>query len=147
MNDTGDSTVDLKRRALWAALFTIALGASAAGRGDERPPAPGGREEAGGESSRRKQRDEFVSGVEKDLAAARERLDRMKRDASRASGKARADLQGALRSLERQHRAVRSRLARLKAATAERWTSLEDGVRTDLNRLKQSLRKHEKDAT
>jgi len=95
------------------------------------------------DSSTRKERDDFVNGVEKELAAARERLDSMKRDIRHASGKARTDMQSALHSLERQHRAVRGKLSRLKATAGDKWMSLKEGVQTELERLKQSLRKRD----
>jgi hypothetical protein len=135
----------MRRRAVGAALLAAVFVAGWAAGGEDRGPPGGGK--AGGDAASRKERDDFVGGVEKELSAARQRIDQMKRDVVHASGKARADLQAALHSLERQHRVVRSKLSRLKSATAEKWSGLKEGVETDLNKLKQSLHKHDADAT
>jgi len=141
LHDTEVSPPSPGRRTACAALIALL---AAAGVGAEERAAGAG---PGGETASRRERDEFVSGAEKELAAARQRLDQMKHDVAHASGKARTDLQNAVHTLERQQRVVRAKLSRLKSATLEKWTSLKEGVESDLGKLRQSLHKHDADKT
>jgi hypothetical protein len=135
------TVADRKRRAACAVLAVLVLGAVTARAGESSGESGSG--SAPHDGSARKERDEFVNGVEKDLAAARDRVNQMKQDIRHATGKARADLQSGVKSLEHQQSTVRSKLARLKAAAADKWTAFKEGVQTEVEKLKQSLHKHD----
>jgi hypothetical protein len=137
---TSIQTIAKARRIALATIGASLIGAmTVSAFGESRPP----NTVNGAATQQRKEKDDFVTSVQKDLAVARSKLDQMKRDARHASGQARSDLKSAWRSLERQHSVVRGKLARLKSAAGDKWTSLKDGVQTELDKLKQSLRKRE----
>ena len=97
---------------------------------------------AGGvESSAKKERDEFVAAMDKELGELQAKIADLRREVTKASGKARAALEQQITALEAETRSAEQKLADIKSATVETWKALQAGMKATLDHLKQSVQK------
>jgi hypothetical protein len=95
----------------------------------------------GGESVAKKDRDEFVAAMEKDLGELRAKIADLKMEVKKASGKARTTLEQQITALEEEAKSAEQKLADIKSATLEKWRALQQGMKSTFDHLKQSVQK------
>ena len=136
---------------LFSLVFVgLLAGLSACKKLDEVPLPKAGTEEAkqqpqavagGVESATKKERDEFVAAMEKDLGELKAKIADLKTEVTKASGKAKVALEQQVKALEEETKSAEQKLADIKSATVEKWKDLQAGMTAALDHLKQSVQK------
>jgi hypothetical protein len=93
------------------------------------------------ESAAKKERDEFVAAVEKDLGELKAKIASLRSEGVKTSGKARAAMEQQITALEQEAKSAEQKLADTKSATVERWKDLQAGTKATLDHLRQSVQK------
>ena len=95
----------------------------------------------GVQSAAKKERDEFVAAMEKDLGELKAKIGDLKVDIKKASGKSKVAMEQQITTLEEETRSAEQKLAGIKSATVETWKALQAGMKATLDHLKQSVQK------
>ena len=93
------------------------------------------------ESAARKERDEFVAAMDKELGELKAKIADLRTEVAKASGKAKVALEQKITALEEETKSAEQKLAGIKSATVEKWKALQAGMKETLDHLKQSLQK------
>jgi predicted nucleic acid-binding Zn-ribbon protein len=95
----------------------------------------------GVESAAKKEKDEFVAAMDKDLGELKAKIADLKTEVKKASGKAKMTLDQQITALDEETKSAEQKLADIKSATVETWKALQGGMKATLDQLKQSVQK------
>jgi hypothetical protein len=96
---------------------------------------------AGVETAAKKERDEFVAAMDKDLDELKTKIADLKAAAAKASGKAKVAMEQQITALDEEAKSAEKKLADIKSATVEKWKDMQAGTKETLDHLKQSVQK------
>lgn len=93
------------------------------------------------ESAAKKEKDEFVAAMDKDLGELKAKIADLKTEVKKASGKAKMTLDQQITALDEETKSAEQKLADIKSETVEKWKALQAGMKATLDHLKQSVQK------
>jgi cob(I)alamin adenosyltransferase len=93
------------------------------------------------ESAAKKERDQFVASMDKDLAELKAKIVDLKGEVAKASGKAKVAMEQQITALEEEAKSAEQKLGDIKSETVDKWKALQAGMQATLEHLKQSVQK------